>query len=99
LPTERKNVAFLSGETRSKSEQSSGNFSFPRPESTKDTQSTSASSGSASFNFDKLDEYVSLLTALFGSYENLTKGNIATIDLVDEDYEQIDPDDLEAMDL
>jgi hypothetical protein len=46
-----------------------------------------------------MENHVALLSAFMGSYENFTKGKIASLDLLDEDYNQIDPDDLEAMDL
>ncbi|KAM0049847.1 putative transcription factor interactor and regulator CCHC(Zn) family [Helianthus debilis subsp. tardiflorus] len=45
------------------------------------------------------EEYLALLASFVASYENYIQGRISDVATFDEDYDQIDPDDLEEMDL
>ncbi|MFS7946648.1 hypothetical protein Hanom_Chr06g00538841 [Helianthus anomalus] len=45
------------------------------------------------------EEHLSLLATFVTSYENGIQGKIYDATTFDEDYDQIDPDDLEKMDL
>uniref|UniRef100_A0A251VAK0 Uncharacterized protein n=1 Tax=Helianthus annuus TaxID=4232 RepID=A0A251VAK0_HELAN len=45
------------------------------------------------------EEHLALLASFVASYENYILGKISDPATLDEDYDQIDPDDLEEMDL
>ncbi|KAJ0576078.1 putative transcription factor interactor and regulator CCHC(Zn) family [Helianthus annuus] len=60
-------------------------------------QSTSAKSMPMSVK--SAEEHLALLASFVASYENYIQGKISDPATLDEDYDQIDPDDLEEMDL
>ncbi|XP_076899637.1 uncharacterized protein LOC143553540 [Bidens hawaiensis] len=60
---------------------------------------TNQFSSQTNVNMREAEQNFAFLSAFMTSYENLVSSKIATSDLTDEDYDHINPDDLELMDL
>ncbi|KAJ0742622.1 putative transcription factor interactor and regulator CCHC(Zn) family [Helianthus annuus] len=72
-----------------------GSTGVKRPSASKQTSSAKSMPMSVKF----AEEHLALLASFVASYENYIQGKISDPATLDEDYDQIDPDDLEEMDL
>ncbi|KAJ0466681.1 putative RNA-directed DNA polymerase [Helianthus annuus] len=63
------------------------------------TSKQSSNAKSMPMSVKSAEEHLALLASFVASYENYIQGKISDPATLDEDYDQIDPDDLEEMDL
>ncbi|KAJ0507000.1 putative transcription factor interactor and regulator CCHC(Zn) family [Helianthus annuus] len=63
------------------------------------TSKQSSSAKSMPMSVKSAEEHLALLASFVASYENYIQGKISDPATLDEDYDQIDPDDLKEMDL
>ena len=93
-------IAFFTGQDSSNEERknmsgtSCSNSSFYHSSKSAHTAQPTQSMPSKS-----ADDHAAIVTAFLSSYEGFVAGRIASLDLTNEDYEQIHPDDLEEMDI
>ena len=100
-------TAFLSGETESKDEnyETEGGYGFAA--SISDTgKSQIPLNGNSGKGFKEMpmsvksaEGHLAMLASFVSSYENYIQGKVTDPTIMDGDYEQLDPDDLEEMDL
>ncbi|KAK9056455.1 hypothetical protein SSX86_023816 [Deinandra increscens subsp. villosa] len=56
-------------------------------------------SNQSAFLAKTTNDFMALFSAMISSYDGVIAGKLTSAELTDEDYEQIDPDDLELMDI
>ncbi|KAI3786631.1 hypothetical protein L1987_40454 [Smallanthus sonchifolius] len=89
-------VAFFSGDTQ---DVSNDHCSGVPSHSSFSTNTTSSSSGTHNMNHRVADDYLAMFSSFMASYENFIRGKIHDPDIIEEDFRQIDPIDLEEMNI
>ena len=109
MPQSDTSAAFFTGQQPPAPDQNI-NLGVPQEQASKGTSSTTSSSHQALnaentsgnnkvVSVKMAEEHVALFTAMIKSCDNLISGKMGDMSLTAEDYSQVDPDDLEEMDI